>query len=94
VSGEGSERCRLQAHAGAGNLLAQTTLIWLRTQSTEYLLGTLTQGGQDEQLEWDNAGQVLEGNHRVRVLIERGFDIDSLAREVWNARNDAEDAGS
>jgi hypothetical protein len=38
--------------------------------------------GNDEALQVKPDGRILNGNVRVKVLEERGFDVNSLEREV------------
>lgn len=28
-------------------------------------------------------GTIMDGNHRVKVLLDRGFKVDDLPREIW-----------
>ena len=65
---------------------SKLTLDWLRLQSTEYLTESLVETGLGEQLEWNQNGVVLEGNHRIHVLKERGVDVHEIARQVWNRK--------
>ena len=47
----------------------------------EELMGSL-KPGQDGALKARSDGTVLEGHHRLKILRERGIDIDALPREV------------
>lgn len=48
-------------------------------QSTDDIVNSL-KPGQDEPLVVDDGGTVWQGNQRVRVLEERGVDVNSLPR--------------
>ena len=52
-----------------------------RKLSTEQLLDSL-KGGQACSLKARPDGTLIEGNHRIKVLRERGIDVDSLPREI------------
>jgi hypothetical protein len=38
--------------------------------------------GQPEALKVKSDGRIMNGNMRIKVLEERGFDVNSLPREV------------
>jgi hypothetical protein len=38
--------------------------------------------GKSEALKAKPDGRILNGNVRVKILEERGFDVDSLEREI------------
>jgi hypothetical protein len=52
-----------------------------RKQSTEDIVNSL-QPGQPEALKVKSDGRIMNGNMRIKVLEERGFDVNSLPREV------------
>ena len=57
------------------------SLAFWRQRKTEEIVESL-QPGQREALKIKADGRVLNGNIRVKVLIERGFDVNGLAREI------------
>ena len=56
-------------------------LEYWRQQSTEDIVKSL-QPGSPEALKVKPDGRIMNGNTRIKVLEERGFDIHSLPREV------------
>jgi hypothetical protein len=56
-------------------------LEYWRQQATEDIVESLKSGGP-EALKVKPDGRILNGNTRIKVLEERGFDINSLPREV------------
>ena len=52
-----------------------------RKQSTDDIVESL-QPGNREALKVKPDGRIMDGNTRVKVLEERGFDINTLPREV------------
>ena len=52
-----------------------------RKLSNEQLVGSL-EVGQPNSLKVRPDGTLIEGHHRVKVLRERGVDVDSLPREI------------
>jgi len=52
-----------------------------RKLSTGQIIETL-KPGQTCSLKARPDGTLIEGHHRIKVLRERGIDVDSLAREV------------
>ena len=52
-----------------------------RKPSTEELMNSL-QPGRDGSLKTRPDGTVLDGHHRLKILRERGVDVDSLPREI------------
>lgn len=69
--------------------LVPSKLASLRQLSTEELVASL-RPGFDGALRVKDDGTVVNGNHRVVVLRERGVPIDALPRE----RYDADEVGS
>jgi archaellum component FlaG (FlaF/FlaG flagellin family) len=49
--------------------------------STDEMIASLAPG-QAGALKVRPDGTVLDGNHRIKVLSERGIDVDALPREV------------
>jgi hypothetical protein len=56
-------------------------LEYWRRQPTEDIVNSL-QLGQPEALKVKSDGRIMNGNMRIKVLEERGFDVNSLPREV------------
>jgi len=56
-------------------------LEYWRKQPTEDIVNSL-QPGQPEALKVKFDGRIMNGNTRIKVLEERGFDVNSLPREV------------
>ncbi|MBI3327276.1 MAG: hypothetical protein HYZ81_11320 [Nitrospinae bacterium] len=56
-------------------------LEYWRKQPTDDIVNSL-QPGQPEPLTVTSDGRILNGNTRIKVLEERGFDVNSLPREV------------
>ena len=52
-----------------------------RKLSTDQITESL-KPGQTCSLKARPDGTLIEGHHRIKVLRERGIDVDSLAREV------------
>jgi hypothetical protein len=63
--------------AGASRL----ALEYWRKQSTEDIVRSLRPGNV-EALKVKPDGRIMNGNVRIKVLEERGFDINNLPREV------------
>jgi hypothetical protein len=57
------------------------SLAYWRPCETAEIVESL-QPGQSEALKVKPAGRVLNGNVRVKVLAERGFDVNGLEREI------------
>jgi RHS repeat-associated protein len=62
--------------------LDEGTLQAMRKKSTEQLLEEL-KPGNPESLKVKPDGTIMNGHHRVRVLQERGVDVNSLPREIY-----------
>jgi hypothetical protein len=56
-------------------------LEYWRKQPTEDIVNSL-QPGQPEALKGKFDGRIMNGNTRIKVLEEHGFDVNSLPREV------------
>jgi hypothetical protein len=59
----------------------RVTLEYWRQQPTEDIVNSL-QPGSPEALKVKPDGRIMNGNTRIKVLEERGFDVNSLPREV------------
>jgi hypothetical protein len=59
----------------------RVTLEYWRQQPTEGIAKSLQPGGP-EAPKVKPDGRIMNGNTRIKVLEERGFDINSLPREV------------
>ena len=57
------------------------SLSYWRRQETESIVDSL-RPGQPEALKVKPDGRVLDGNVRVKVLEERGYDIEGIDREL------------
>jgi hypothetical protein len=57
------------------------SLAYWRRQETKEIVESL-RPGKPESLRVKPDGRVINGNVRVKVLEERGFDIDTLDREL------------
>jgi hypothetical protein len=64
-------------HSGPGRM----SLAFWQTRSTHEIVDSL-QPGRREALRVKPDGRVMNGNTRVKVLTEKGFDVDSLPREM------------
>jgi len=53
----------------------------LRKQTTEKIVESL-KPGQPEALKVKPDGSIFDGNTRIKILQERGFDVNSLPREI------------
>ena len=65
----------------ANSVLSQTKIVRFSCLSNEELVTSL-KPGQATSLKTRPDGTVIDGNHRVRVLMERGYDVDTLPRDV------------
>ncbi len=59
----------------------RVALEYWRKQPTDDIVNSL-QPGRPEPLTVTSDGRILDGNTRIKVLEERGFDVNSLPREV------------
>ena len=62
--------------------LSKASLAYFRKQGTEDIVRSL-QPGMVEPLIVNARGTVMQGNHRIFVLMERGFDVNSLPRTPY-----------
>ncbi len=68
--------------------LSEAKLEQFRKLPTQSLIESL-KPGQPGALKTRPDGTMLDGHHRVKVLRDRGFDVDSLPREIiprWHDR--------
>ncbi|MGD0698129.1 MAG: hypothetical protein ABSB82_25215 [Terriglobia bacterium] len=63
------------------DVLSKAKLKTLVQLTTEELRKTLLPG-QPASLKARPDGTVLDGHHRIKILRDRGFDVDALPREV------------
>jgi hypothetical protein len=56
-------------------------LEYWREQPTADIVNAL-RPGQPEALKVNSDGRIMDGNTRIKVLEERGFDVNSLPRGV------------
>ena len=80
---EGSRPSLRRIHAdetlAAG--VSRFSLAYWRQRSTEEIIESL-RAGRSEALKVKADGRILNGNVRIKVLEERGFDVNSLEREI------------
>jgi hypothetical protein len=60
----------------------QASLAYHRKRSTQEIIDSLKPGAQ-EALQVKADGTVMQGNHRIKVLEERGVDVNALPREPY-----------
>lgn len=71
-------------HPPLKSLHAEASLNFVKLEtfrSTETIIDSL-RAGQACSLKARPDGTIIEGNHRIKVLRERGVDVDSLPREI------------
>jgi len=68
--------------------LNQTKLELFRRRTSSELKSSLAPG-QPGSLKVRNDGTVLDGHHRLRVLAERGEDIDRLPRDIMEKSDES-----
>ena len=56
-----------------------TGFVFLRTWCTEDIVNSLKPGAE-EPLTVKPDGTIMDGNHRIRILRDRGYPVDSLPR--------------
>ena len=64
------------------NDLIELKLEYFRRISTEVLVASL-RPEKTGALKTKSDGTIMDGHHRIKVLRERGEDVDSLPREIW-----------
>jgi len=62
--------------------LIQLKLEYFRRFSTDDLIKSL-KPEQVGALKTKKDGTMMDGHHRIKVLIERGIDVNQLPRETW-----------
>ncbi len=62
--------------------LIELKLDYFRRFSTEVLIESL-QPESEGALKTKKDGTMMDGHHRIKVLIERGIDVNMLSREIW-----------
>jgi RHS repeat-associated protein len=78
--GPGEERAALKL-IHSPETLSKTILEGLRKKSTQEIIETLKPGAE-EALRVRPDGRVMNGNHRITVLMERGVNVNALPREI------------
>jgi len=63
-------------------VLIKLKLEYFRTISTDELIKSL-KPETTNALKTRSDGTIMDGNHRIKVLRERGFEVDGLPREIW-----------
>lgn len=64
------------------SFLIESRLEQLRKLSTEQLITSLTPDTLGA-LRVRTDGMMINGDHRIEILRERGVDVDALPREIW-----------
>lgn len=64
------------------NVLIELKLEYFRRLSTEDLTESLKPESAGA-LKVKEDGTIMDGNHRIKVLLERGVEVDDLPREIW-----------
>lgn len=63
-------------------VLIELKLEYFRRITTQNLLESL-KPEQEGSLKTKTDGTIMDGHHRIKVLRERGIDVDDLPREIW-----------
>jgi hypothetical protein len=80
-------------HPGAYDSgLAKLSLGYWKQQPTEKIIETLKPGAR-EVLRVFPDGLIANGNTRIKVLIERGMNVDALPREVYHPDSPKDSSG-
>lgn len=69
-------------HLHADDDLIELKLEYFRKISTEDLIESL-KSETTNSLKTKPDGTIMDGNHRIRVLRERGIDVEELPRDFW-----------
>ena len=69
-------------HLHADGDLIELKLEYFRKISTEDLIESL-KPETTNSLKTRPDGTIMDGNHRIRALRERGIDVEELPREIW-----------
>lgn len=64
------------------SILIELKLAYFRRLSTEELIESL-KPEREGALKTKSDGTMMDGHHRIKVLIERGIDVNKLPREIW-----------
>jgi hypothetical protein len=62
--------------------LIELKLEYFRRFSTDDFIASL-KPEQEGALKTKKDGTMMDGHHRIKVLIERGIDVNQLPREIW-----------
>jgi len=73
----------------AESFLSQAKLAVMEKAATEALIASLVPGHRD-CLKTRPDGTILDGHHRIRVLRNRGIEVDTLPREIVERASDNE----
>ena len=66
----------------AENVLIELKLEYFRRISTEDLIESL-KPEKEGALKTKPDGTIMDGHHRIKILLERGINVDELPREIW-----------
>jgi hypothetical protein len=72
---------RIHADETLASGVSRFSLAYWRQRETEEIVESL-RPGKPEALRVKPDGRVVNGNVRVKVLADRGFDVDTLDRET------------
>lgn len=75
----------------AENILNRVKLEWFRRLTAEELKLSLAPG-QKGSLKARQNGTILDGHHRIMVLVERGENIHELPREIILLESDGNES--
>lgn len=56
-------------------------LAFWRKKSTKEIIASLAPG-EEESLKVKKDGRIFNGNTRIKILVERGVDVNDLPREI------------
>lgn len=65
--------------------LIELKLKYFRRISTEDLIESL-KSDKEGALKTKKDGTMMDGHHRIQILIERGIDVNKLPREIWERK--------
>ncbi len=65
----------------SGGSLSQSKLDQFSKMASQELIDSL-KPGQAGALKVRPDGMMIDGHHRIKILRDRGFDVDSLPREI------------
>jgi hypothetical protein len=72
---------RIHADETLESGVSRFSLVYWRQRKNEEIIESL-RPGSSEALKVKLDGRILNGNVRIKVLEERGFDVNSLEREI------------